>query len=156
MISGFRWSAGSAMFLVSWAVLMGPMQYAQHLVSGNRLPFTVAYFGSIALTMYFAIGVSLNFITESTPPLPQLSMLDPNNNLSVCTSKYTSFAKTRIRVAMPGTADQPHDGATSSCGEEHPPYLRFGLVTTNICPTLIIGITPSCFASLCFMQFVLY
>jgi hypothetical protein len=94
VISVFRWSAGSALFLASWAVLMGPMQYAQHLVSGTRLPFTVAYFGSIALTMYFAIGVSPNFITESTPSLPQLSLLDPKNDLGVCTSKYISFAKT--------------------------------------------------------------
>jgi hypothetical protein len=46
------------MFLASWAVLMGPVQYAQHLVSGPRLPFTAAYFGAIAMTLYFAIGVS--------------------------------------------------------------------------------------------------
>ncbi|EPS32089.1 hypothetical protein PDE_07048 [Penicillium oxalicum 114-2] len=50
------WSVGSALFLLSWAVLMGPWSYARHLVSGSRLPFTAAYFGSIALTLYFAIG----------------------------------------------------------------------------------------------------
>lgn len=49
------------MFLASWAVLMGPVQYAQHLVSGPRLPFTAAYFGAIAMTLYFAIGVSASF-----------------------------------------------------------------------------------------------
>ena len=37
---------------------MGPITYLQHLVSGPRLPFTAAYFGSIALTLYFAVGVS--------------------------------------------------------------------------------------------------
>lgn len=37
---------------------MGPITYARHLVSGPRLPFTAAYFGSIALTLYFAVGVS--------------------------------------------------------------------------------------------------
>jgi len=37
---------------------MGPWTYAKHLTSGARLPFTAAYFGSIALTLYFAIGVS--------------------------------------------------------------------------------------------------
>jgi hypothetical protein len=37
---------------------MGPWSYAKHLTSGARLPFTAAYFGSIALTLYFAIGVS--------------------------------------------------------------------------------------------------
>lgn len=54
-----RWSVGSLLFLLSWAVLMGPVIYARHLISGSRLPFTAAYFGSIALTLYFAIGVSL-------------------------------------------------------------------------------------------------
>ena len=49
---------GSVLFLASWAVLMGPVVYAQHLVSGPRLPFTAVYFGSIALTVYFAVGVS--------------------------------------------------------------------------------------------------
>ena len=56
--SFYRWSVGSVLFLLSWAVLMGPWTYARHLVSGPRLPFTAAYFGSIALTLYFAIGVS--------------------------------------------------------------------------------------------------
>jgi hypothetical protein len=52
-----RWSAGSVLFLASWAFLMGPYQYAVHLVSGSRLPFTAAYFGSIVMTIYFAVGV---------------------------------------------------------------------------------------------------
>src|ERR1700761_5457644 len=46
------------MFLSSWAVLMGPVQYAMHLISGPRLPFTAAYFGSIVMTIYFAVGGS--------------------------------------------------------------------------------------------------
>ena len=80
---------GSVLFLGAWGVLMGPMQYGkpallllpllpqhthsdmtvadhvisstlvQHLLSGPRLPFTAAYFGSIALTLYFSLGVSL-------------------------------------------------------------------------------------------------
>lgn len=53
-----RWSMGSALFLASWAVLMGPVTYVHHLISAPRLPFTVAYFGSIGLTLYFAIKVS--------------------------------------------------------------------------------------------------
>ena len=44
---------------------MGPLVYAKHLISGSRLPFTAAYFGSIALTLYFAIGVSLATIMFS-------------------------------------------------------------------------------------------
>jgi Got1/Sft2-like family len=57
------------LFLASWAVLMGPRQYAQHLMSGSRLPFTAAYFGSIALTIYFAIGVSENLFPSNTSKL---------------------------------------------------------------------------------------
>lgn len=60
-----RWSMGSLLFLTSWAVLLGPITYAQHLISGPRLPFTAVYFGTIALTLYFAIGVSGLF-----PPPP--------------------------------------------------------------------------------------
>lgn len=38
--------------------MMGPWTYAAHLMSGPRLPFTAAYFGSIALTLYFSLGAS--------------------------------------------------------------------------------------------------
>lgn len=51
--------------------LMGPFVYMRHLISGSRLPFTAAYFGSIALTLYFAIGVSspsyIHIIMRSIP-----------------------------------------------------------------------------------------
>ncbi|KAL2221326.1 Got1/Sft2-like family-domain-containing protein, partial [Thermoascus aurantiacus ATCC 26904] len=57
------WSVGSILFLASWAVLMGPLVYARHLVSGPRLPFTAAYFGSISLTLYFAVGLQSTFLT---------------------------------------------------------------------------------------------
>lgn len=46
------------LFLASFAAMMGPLTYAQHLFSGTRLPFTAAYFGSIAMTLYFSLGVS--------------------------------------------------------------------------------------------------
>lgn len=55
----FRWSVGSLLFLSSWAFMMGPYQYAVHLISGPRLPFTATYLGAIVLTIYFAVGVSL-------------------------------------------------------------------------------------------------
>ncbi|KAF9695816.1 hypothetical protein EKO04_006209 [Ascochyta lentis] len=73
------WTMGSVLFLAAWSVMMGPLQYGkqalsrfwlhasplvpaaddalvQHLISGPRLPFTAAYFGSIALTLYFSLG----------------------------------------------------------------------------------------------------
>lgn len=73
----FRWSMGSMLFLASWAVLMGPVQYAQHLISGPRLPFTAAYFGSITLTLVFAIKVS-------APPQPRRSCVA----FGVCPGAY--------------------------------------------------------------------
>ncbi|EEH21038.2 hypothetical protein PABG_03269 [Paracoccidioides brasiliensis Pb03] len=57
------WSVGSILFLTAWAVLMGAMQYARHLVSGTRLPFTAAYFISIALTLYSALGLHSTILT---------------------------------------------------------------------------------------------
>jgi hypothetical protein len=53
-----RWTLGSILFLSSFAAIMGPLAYLQHLVSTPRLPFTAAYFGSLGLTLYFSIGVS--------------------------------------------------------------------------------------------------
>jgi len=57
------WSMASALFLSSWAVMMGPVQYARHLMSQERLPFTATYFGSIALTLYFAVGLQSTILT---------------------------------------------------------------------------------------------
>lgn len=57
------WSLGSLLFLCSWAAMMGPWTYAQHLTSGPRLPFTAAYFGSIVLTLYFSLGLHSTFLT---------------------------------------------------------------------------------------------
>ncbi|PSR99348.1 Got1/Sft2-like family-domain-containing protein [Coniella lustricola] len=57
------WTLGSALFLASFAAVMGPVAYAQHLLSGPRLPFTGAYFGSIAFTFYFALGLRSPFLT---------------------------------------------------------------------------------------------
>ncbi|KAL9582383.1 MAG: hypothetical protein Q9212_003325 [Teloschistes hypoglaucus] len=57
------WSMGSILFLASWAVLMGPIQYAQHLISGPRLPFTAVYLGSITLTLVSAIKLQSTLLT---------------------------------------------------------------------------------------------
>ncbi|KAF2171384.1 hypothetical protein M409DRAFT_63687 [Zasmidium cellare ATCC 36951] len=57
------WSMASALFLGSWAVMMGPLVYVRHLISQERLPFTATYFGSIALTLYFAVGLRSSILT---------------------------------------------------------------------------------------------
>ncbi|KAI5369386.1 Putative vesicle transport protein, Got1/SFT2 [Septoria linicola] len=60
------WTMASMLFLGSWAVMMGPMVYVRHLVSQERLPFTATYFGSIVLTLYFAVGLRSTILTLFT------------------------------------------------------------------------------------------
>ncbi|KXH59187.1 hypothetical protein CSAL01_10589 [Colletotrichum salicis] len=57
------WTLGSLLFLASFAAVMGPMAYMKHLVSGQRLPFTAAYFGSLGLSMYFSLGLHSTILT---------------------------------------------------------------------------------------------
>ncbi|KAK1769466.1 SFT2-domain-containing protein [Phialemonium atrogriseum] len=57
------WTLGSTLFLCSFAAMMGPLTYALHLLSTPRLPFTAAYFGSIGMTLYFAIGLRSTILT---------------------------------------------------------------------------------------------
>ena len=40
-----------------FSVLIGPINHIKHLFSKERLPFTAAYFASLGLTLYFAVGV---------------------------------------------------------------------------------------------------
>ncbi|KAK4128346.1 SFT2-domain-containing protein [Parathielavia appendiculata] len=57
------WTLGSILFLSSFAAIMGPWAYVQHLASTPRLPFTAAYFGSLGLTLYFSIGLQSTILT---------------------------------------------------------------------------------------------
>ncbi|CEQ42671.1 SPOSA6832_04506, partial [Sporobolomyces salmonicolor] len=47
------------LFMVGFAILSGPVAHAKHLFSAERLPFTAAYFGSLFLTLFFALCVAL-------------------------------------------------------------------------------------------------
>uniref|UniRef100_A0A060SZB7 Protein transport protein SFT2 n=1 Tax=Blastobotrys adeninivorans TaxID=409370 RepID=A0A060SZB7_BLAAD len=57
------WTLGSLLFVISFGVLQGPMSYLQHIFSGARLPFTVGYFGSIFMTLYFSVGLRSTLLT---------------------------------------------------------------------------------------------
>ena len=46
-----------------FSVLIGPLNHIKHLVTKERLPFTFAYFGSLAVTLYFSLGVRVACIT---------------------------------------------------------------------------------------------
>lgn len=41
-----------------FSVLIGPLNHVKHLVSKERLPFSLVYFGSLGLTLYSSLGVS--------------------------------------------------------------------------------------------------
>lgn len=48
---------GSLLSMASFAVLRGPYEQLKHMFSMQRLPFTSAYLGSMALTLYAALIV---------------------------------------------------------------------------------------------------
>ncbi|KAJ7777510.1 Got1/Sft2-like family-domain-containing protein [Mycena maculata] len=49
-------SLGSLLVMFGFSVLIGPINHIKHLVSAERLPFTLVYFSSLGLTLYFALG----------------------------------------------------------------------------------------------------
>jgi hypothetical protein len=93
-----RWSFGSVLFLASWAVLMGPMVYLRHLLSGPRLPFTAAYFGSIGLTLFFSVGVS----SHSLSRCPFQESLANSHSCPVAPPDFTYSPCCHCTVDMPG------------------------------------------------------
>ncbi|KAG1789488.1 Got1/Sft2-like family-domain-containing protein [Suillus plorans] len=50
-------SLGSLLVMFGFSVLIGPLNHAKHLISKERLPFTLVYFSSLGLTLYFSISV---------------------------------------------------------------------------------------------------
>lgn len=57
------WSLASILFVISFGVLQGPVNYAMHLISPGRLLFTIMYFGSIILTLIFSLGFRSAILT---------------------------------------------------------------------------------------------
>ncbi|CEP22453.1 SFT2 [Cyberlindnera jadinii] len=60
---GLLWSLGSLLFVISFGLLQGPVAYFKHLTSSSRLPFTVLFFSSVILTIYFAAVVKSTILT---------------------------------------------------------------------------------------------
>ena len=56
-----------------FSVLIGPINHIKHLVSKERLPFSVAYITSLALTLYFSLGVRPDTIWPLLILTPSLS-----------------------------------------------------------------------------------
>ncbi|XP_064461315.1 uncharacterized protein LOC135371186 [Ornithodoros turicata] len=49
------YTMGSLFIISSFALLWGPTNHIKHLFSKERLPFTLTYFGTSCLTLYFAL-----------------------------------------------------------------------------------------------------
>ncbi|KAI6101740.1 ER-to-golgi vesicle protein transport Sft2 [Pisolithus croceorrhizus] len=49
-------STGSLLVMVGFSILIGPINHIKHLLSQERLPFSVVYFSSLGLTLYFSLG----------------------------------------------------------------------------------------------------
>ncbi|KAF5345827.1 hypothetical protein D9756_010890 [Leucocoprinus leucothites] len=54
-------SLGSILVMFGFSVLIGPINHIKHLVSKERLPFSLVYLGSLGLTLYFALGAHSYF-----------------------------------------------------------------------------------------------
>ncbi|KAI8076871.1 ER-to-golgi vesicle protein transport Sft2 [Halteromyces radiatus] len=54
---------GSILLLVSIAMLRGPIAHIKHMISMERLPFTISYVGSMALTLYASLGARNYILT---------------------------------------------------------------------------------------------
>ncbi|KAF4611848.1 hypothetical protein D9613_003774 [Agrocybe pediades] len=54
-------SLGSILVMFGFSVLIGPINHIKHLISKDRLPFSLVYFGSLGLTLYFALGLHSYF-----------------------------------------------------------------------------------------------
>jgi hypothetical protein len=59
----------------SFGFLQGFAPYLRHLVSQSRLPFTLAYFGSMILTLYFAVGLHNLILTIITSVIQIAALL---------------------------------------------------------------------------------
>lgn len=110
---------------------MGPIQYVKHLCSGRRLPFTAAYFGSIALTLYFAVGVSFRpivcFIYLCFPAIlfSMLLSISRSNNLLVLSKQKDIHAPipifdTKWRPHLSKEGGPPMTNLASCCATSLP------------------------------------
>jgi hypothetical protein len=69
------WTVGSLLFMISFGFLQGFVPYIRHLLTPQRLPFTIAYFGSMILTLYFAVGLRNLILTIITIIIQVISLI---------------------------------------------------------------------------------
>ncbi|KAI9302382.1 Got1/Sft2-like family-domain-containing protein [Cunninghamella echinulata] len=65
---------GSILILVSIALLRGPWSHIKHMISVERLPFSLSYVGSMVLTIYASLGIR-NYVLTIVFSIVQLIAL---------------------------------------------------------------------------------
>lgn len=58
------YSMGSLFIIGSFSLLWGPWNHVKHLCSGERLPFTATYFGTMFATLYCALWMRNTILTS--------------------------------------------------------------------------------------------
>lgn len=69
------WTMGSLLFVLAFGIYMGPVAYLKHLTSKDRLPFTLFFFGSCLLTVYFAAFLRSTILTIIAAALELIAVL---------------------------------------------------------------------------------
>lgn len=63
---GLLWSTGLLLFVLSFGILQGPVNYTKHLLSSNRIIFTSVFFTSVLSTLYCAVILKSGLLTIIT------------------------------------------------------------------------------------------
>ncbi|CCF59144.1 hypothetical protein KAFR_0G01110 [Kazachstania africana CBS 2517] len=69
------WTMGSLLFVLAFGVMMGPVAYIKHLTSKERVPFTLFFFFSCLLTIYFAAFAKSTVLTIISAVLELIAVL---------------------------------------------------------------------------------
>lgn len=88
---GLLWSMGSLLFVLAFGIFMGPIAYVKHLTSRERLPFSLFFFATCILTIYFA---AIRKSTLLTIPCAVLELIA----LVYYAISYFPFGSTGIKV----------------------------------------------------------
>ena len=148
-------------------MLIGPINHIKHLVSKERLPFSIAYLTSLGLTLYFSLGVRsfqsfitflrsltlgtqiqsylgslIGAIVQVRLPIQHVAWSSSVLTFSVYAGHRTRFIRTRLlpRRHADAALRRP-DGAARG---------------RQLAPVLILGCQPSCtrtYRSLLFQRF---
>ena len=100
---------GSVFTLSSFSFLWGPYSHLVHLVSKERLPFTLVYFTTLIATLYFAMGLQSAILTPIAAVLQVIALLwfvisyipGGQTGLKWFTKLFTGFCKSAANRNLP-------------------------------------------------------